>query len=85
MGGDVPALDLAGGGAGEGVDDMDGLGDFEVDKVFLAEGLDVFLGGVGAEDYGGVDFFAVLDVGHAEADGVLYGGVLSKDSVDLQG
>ena len=85
LGGDVSALDLAGGGAGQGVDDVDGLGDLEVDEMFLAEGLDVFLGGVGVQDDGGVDFFAVLDVGNAEADGIFDGGVLGENGVDLEG
>ena len=85
LGGDVSALDFAGGGAGEGVDDVDGLGDFEVNEMLLAEGLDVFLGGVGAQDDGGVHLFAVLDVGHAEADGILDGGVLGEDGIDLKG
>ncbi len=41
--GDVSALYLAGGGARKGVDYVYGLGDFEIDEVLLAEGLDVLL------------------------------------------
>ena len=64
---------------------MYGLGDFEIDEVLLAEGLDVLLRNVSVEHDGGVDFLAEFFVRDAEADGVLYGGMLGKDCVDLQG
>ena len=82
---DVSALYLTGGRARKSVDYVYGLGDFEIDEVLLAEGLDVLLRNVSVDHDSGVDFFAEFFVRDAEAYGVLHGGMLGKDCVDLQG
>ena len=84
MSGDVAALDFSGGGAGEGVGDVDFLGDFEVGESVLAEGENVICIGSGFEDNGAVDFFAIFGIGDAEGDGFGDCRMFKQHGIDFQ-
>src|SRR5262245_35895218 len=85
MSGDVAALDFAGGGAGEGVGDVDFFGNFEVSEAAVAERHNVVGLGIATEHDGAVYFFTILGIGDGEANGFRDAGMLEQNGIDFQG